>query len=186
MGSIPSAGNPSATRFYEGKLLDNRNNPISHRRARKRTDSPNIRQPVVNGISLCFRHRHLAERLVRNGFRLACSCLLKATHLLLRGGTVLPYRISTVSPFRRSASGGNYDWALRLRLGFAGQKFFRRSHDAVIPICDKAANLIETRERGGDFKERCAVCSGQVTHTIKIAFSACSRRGLVAKTVATK
>jgi hypothetical protein len=39
-------------------------------------------------------------------------------------------------------------------LGFAGQKFFPRSHDAVIRVCDKAGNLIETREHAGDFKER--------------------------------
>ena len=32
-------------------------------------------------------------------------------------------------------------------------KFYRRSHDAVIRVCDAAGNVIETRDHTGDFKE---------------------------------
>ena len=32
-------------------------------------------------------------------------------------------------------------------------KFRSRSHDAVIGVYDEAANVIETREHSGDFKE---------------------------------
>jgi hypothetical protein len=32
-------------------------------------------------------------------------------------------------------------------------KFFSRSHDAVIRVCDEAGNVIETREHAGEFKE---------------------------------
>jgi hypothetical protein len=65
-----------------------------------------------------------------------------------------------------------------------GRFWYEQVTDAI--EYDDAGNLIETREHAGDFKERCAVCSGQVRHAIKTAFSACSRRELVAKTVATK
>jgi hypothetical protein len=33
-------------------------------------------------------------------------------------------------------------------------KFRSRSHDGVIRVYDEAGNVIETRERAGDFKER--------------------------------
>jgi hypothetical protein len=36
-------------------------------------------------------------------------------------------------------------------IGFA--KFFSRSHDAVICVCDKAGNVIETYEYKDGFKE---------------------------------
>jgi hypothetical protein len=36
-------------------------------------------------------------------------------------------------------------------IGYA--KFFSRSHDAVIRVCDEAGNVIETHEHAGDFKE---------------------------------
>ena len=32
-------------------------------------------------------------------------------------------------------------------------KFFSRSHDATIRVCDDAGNVIETHEHAGDFKE---------------------------------
>jgi hypothetical protein len=32
-------------------------------------------------------------------------------------------------------------------------KFYSRSHDAVIRVFDEAANVIETHEHGGEFKE---------------------------------
>jgi hypothetical protein len=32
-------------------------------------------------------------------------------------------------------------------------KFYSRSHDAVIRVCDEAGNVIETHEHAGDFKE---------------------------------
>jgi hypothetical protein len=35
----------------------------------------------------------------------------------------------------------------------ATQKFFNRSHDAVIRVYDEAGNVIETHEHAGDFKE---------------------------------
>jgi hypothetical protein len=41
-----------------------------------------------------------------------------------------------------------------LRTGFAGQKFFSRSHDAVIRVYDEAGNVIETHEQASDFKRR--------------------------------
>jgi hypothetical protein len=31
-------------------------------------------------------------------------------------------------------------------------KFFSRSHDAVIRVCDEAGNVIETHEQAGEFK----------------------------------
>jgi hypothetical protein len=33
-------------------------------------------------------------------------------------------------------------------------KFFSRSHDAVIRVCDEAGNVIETHEQAGEFKAR--------------------------------
>jgi hypothetical protein len=39
-------------------------------------------------------------------------------------------------------------------IGFAGQKFRSRSHDAVIRVYDEAGNVIETHEQAGQFKER--------------------------------
>jgi hypothetical protein len=42
--------------------------------------------------------------------------------------------------------------AITNAIGYA--KFFSRSHDAVIRVCDQAGNVIETREHKGDFKER--------------------------------
>jgi hypothetical protein len=33
------------------------------------------------------------------------------------------------------------------------QKFYSRSHDAVIRVYDEAGNVIETHEHTGDFKE---------------------------------
>jgi hypothetical protein len=36
-------------------------------------------------------------------------------------------------------------------LGYA--QFYSRSHDAVIRVFDQAANVIETHEQKGDFKE---------------------------------
>jgi hypothetical protein len=36
-------------------------------------------------------------------------------------------------------------------IGYA--KFFSRSHDAVIRVCDEAGNVIETHEHKGEFKE---------------------------------
>ena len=35
-------------------------------------------------------------------------------------------------------------------IGYA--KFFSRSHDVVIRVCDEAGNVIETHEHAGDFK----------------------------------
>ena len=32
-------------------------------------------------------------------------------------------------------------------------KFFSRSHDAVIRVCDAARNVIQTHQHKGDFKE---------------------------------
>ena len=41
--------------------------------------------------------------------------------------------------------------AISNAIGYA--RFFSRSHDAVIRICDGAGNVIETHEQAGDFKE---------------------------------
>ncbi len=38
-------------------------------------------------------------------------------------------------------------------LAFDYVKFYSRSHDAVIRVCDEAGNVIETHEHAGDFKE---------------------------------
>src|SRR5437763_12362401 len=43
--------------------------------------------------------------------------------------------------------------AISNAVGYA--KFRSRSHDAVIRIYDEAANVIETHEHAGDFKEPC-------------------------------
>jgi hypothetical protein len=32
-------------------------------------------------------------------------------------------------------------------------KFYSRSHDAVIRVCDEAGNVIETQKHAGEFKE---------------------------------
>jgi len=37
--------------------------------------------------------------------------------------------------------------------GFAGEKFFSRSHDAVIRVYDESGNVNETHEHKGDFKD---------------------------------
>ena len=36
-------------------------------------------------------------------------------------------------------------------VGYA--KFYSRSHDAVIRVCDAVGNVIETREHAGDFRD---------------------------------
>jgi hypothetical protein len=41
--------------------------------------------------------------------------------------------------------------AVNNAIGYA--KFFSRSHDAVIRVCDEAGKVIETHEHAGDFKE---------------------------------
>ena len=41
--------------------------------------------------------------------------------------------------------------ALSNAIGYG--KFFSRSHDAVIRVCDEAGNVIETHEHAGDFKQ---------------------------------
>jgi hypothetical protein len=41
--------------------------------------------------------------------------------------------------------------AITNAVGYA--KFYSRSHDAVIRVCDDAGNVIETHEHKGDFKE---------------------------------
>jgi hypothetical protein len=41
--------------------------------------------------------------------------------------------------------------AITNAIGYA--KFFSRSHDAVIRVCDAAGKVIETHEHPGDFKE---------------------------------
>jgi len=40
--------------------------------------------------------------------------------------------------------------AISNAVGYA--KFFSRSHDAVIRVCDEASNVIETHEEAGEFK----------------------------------
>jgi hypothetical protein len=40
--------------------------------------------------------------------------------------------------------------AISNAIGYA--KFFSRSHDAVIRVCDEAGNMIETHEQAGEFK----------------------------------
>jgi hypothetical protein len=57
-------------------------------------------------------------------------------------------RSSDALPFRRL-------WyaepdAVANAIGYA--KFFSRSHDAVVRICDEAGNLIETHQHAGEFK----------------------------------
>jgi hypothetical protein len=42
--------------------------------------------------------------------------------------------------------------AISNAIGYA--KFYSRSHNAVIRVCDEAGNVIETHEHKGDFKER--------------------------------
>ena len=37
-----------------------------------------------------------------------------------------------------------------MRMGYA--KFFSRSHDAVICVCDDAGNVVETHQHTGEFK----------------------------------
>ncbi len=41
--------------------------------------------------------------------------------------------------------------AIRDAMGYA--KFFSRSHDTVIRVCDAAGNVIETQERDRNFRE---------------------------------
>jgi hypothetical protein len=41
--------------------------------------------------------------------------------------------------------------AISNAIGYA--KFFSRSHDAVIRVCDDAGNVIDTHEHVGDFKD---------------------------------
>ena len=39
------------------------------------------------------------------------------------------------------------------KVGNQSEKFYSRSHDAVIRVYDAAGNVIETDEHKGDFKE---------------------------------
>jgi hypothetical protein len=56
--------------------------------------------------------------------------------------------ISDVLPFDRLWYGEPN--AISNAIGYA--KFFSRSHDAVIRVCDEAGNMIETHEQAGEFK----------------------------------
>ena len=56
--------------------------------------------------------------------------------------------ISDVLPFGRLWYGEPN--AISNAVGYA--KFFSRSHDAVIRVCDEAGNVIETHEQAGEFK----------------------------------
>ena len=57
--------------------------------------------------------------------------------------------ISDVLPFGRLWYGEPS--AITNAIGY--EKFFSRSHDAVIHVYDEAGNVIETHEQAGDFKE---------------------------------
>jgi hypothetical protein len=63
--------------------------------------------------------------------------------------------ISDVLPFGRL-------WYLDARPAISYAKFRSRSHDAVICVCDEAANVIETYEQTGDFADPIAVCWGSI------------------------
>jgi hypothetical protein len=54
--------------------------------------------------------------------------------------------ISDALPFGRL-------WYTKASDAVAYAKFYSRSHDAVIRVYDEAANVIETHEHTGDFKE---------------------------------
>jgi len=41
----------------------------------------------------------------------------------------------------------------RISSAIGHAKFYSRSHDAVIRVCDEAGNVIEMHEHKGDFKE---------------------------------
>ena len=57
--------------------------------------------------------------------------------------------ISDALPFSRLWYGEPN--AITNAIGYA--KFYSRSHDAVIRVCDAAGNVIETHEHTGDFRE---------------------------------
>ena len=57
--------------------------------------------------------------------------------------------ISDVLPFGRLWYGEPN--AISNAIGYA--KFYSRSHDAMICVCDEAGNVIETYAHAGDFKE---------------------------------
>jgi len=57
--------------------------------------------------------------------------------------------ISDVLPFDRLWYGEPS--AITNAIGYA--ELYSRSHDAVIRVCNEAGDVIETRERTGDFKE---------------------------------
>jgi hypothetical protein len=78
----------------------------------------------------------------RRHLRKAPLHLRRFLHLRLQGGIDL---ISDTLPFGRLWYGEPN------AIGYA--KFFSRSHDAVIRVYDEAANVIETHEHAGDFKE---------------------------------
>ena len=65
------------------------------------------------------------------------------------GGRTATDLISDALPFGRLWY-GEPD-AISNAIGYA--KFFSRSHDAVIRVYDEAANVIETHEQAGQFKE---------------------------------
>jgi hypothetical protein len=54
--------------------------------------------------------------------------------------------ISDVLPFGRQ-------WYCEVSDAIDYAKFYSRSHDAVIRVCDKAGNATDTHEHKGDFKE---------------------------------
>jgi hypothetical protein len=68
--------------FYEGKLHDNRNEPISHRRARKRTDPPDIRQLLVNRKSASRTTSWSSVSFAMSSLRIS-SRYLTCSHLLM-------------------------------------------------------------------------------------------------------
>ncbi len=57
--------------------------------------------------------------------------------------------ISDALPFGRLWYGEPH--AASNAIGYA--KFYTRSHAAVIRVCDKAGNVIETHEQAGEFRE---------------------------------
>jgi len=72
---------------------------------------------------------------------------IRSTYSLIRDHK---YRSLAARKLFGGLSYGNAD-AIMNAIGYA--KFYSRSHEAVIRVCDEAGNVIETHEHKGEFKE---------------------------------
>ena len=103
---------------------------------------------IVNVLDDIFRveqdHNVMSQRADR--VHAASRGAERRRHLL----NYLRQHLEELRPYERRRLWYVEPDAISNAVGYA--KFFSRSHDAVIRVCDEAGNVIETHEEAGEFK----------------------------------